>query len=390
MTTACPGLGFDPTPGAEHLVGAAATALRESSAALDQISRVLHGADAGEQWRGQAATAFRDAMQEDLRPRVDEAALAFSTALGALSGWQEFMVSAQDRTRRMEAEASELVARIQARDAQAAWGETVHLDGLEHALSEVRLRARRHGEDYEYQAQVVAQQLERAMDLAPNKPGFWSRLGDKFGDALGAMGKAADDLAEAVGEGLSDLVDNLAPILQTIGDIAAILSAVCGMLAFVPGLQFLGPVAIALAGTAFLAHYGAAAKAAGSPLEPFKNRATAIQLGLDAAGLVAGVGAWKAGDAVVKAAQAAGNPIRQMPQLVGLRSVPLPQGYFQLAKGGYSMGAREFALRVDSFVLNTTGNVLTGIGVPGVAGTARGWTRGEWGIVPGTTGEHRR
>lgn len=412
-TAVFPGLGFDPTPGDESLAQVATATLRDAAQALEQISNVLHGSGSTrEQWRGQAAEAFRGLMDDELRPKIDQAAESFNGSLRALEGWMSFMGGAQETSRRFEREAVDLKDKLDAKNAAlgslppapppgaappgpagAPAGEppspdtdaertnlTGQIDGLAQLLADVQAQARRHAEDYVRQGELVAGQLAKALDAAPNEPGFWDSLGDGIAGMIGELGDAVEWLGEQVMDGLQWVWDNLAPILQTIGDIAAMLSPILGMLALIPGLQILGAVSLALAGIAFLTHYGAAAKKHGSFLEPWKDPKTLAQLGTDLAGVVVGGGAALAGARLARVASA-GN-VRPVTQFIGGGTKPVPYNMFTVAKNGASMNSAEFGTRMVKYHLDATGHTLTGVGVPNTAGTVRDWTRGEWGKVP--------
>ena len=97
-----PTLGFDPTPGDVSAAREVAATTRSTAASLEQISDVLSGVGKGE-WRGKAAQAFRDLMDDDFAPKVQTAAHAFDGAARALGQWVGELGSYQSRTRRLDA-----------------------------------------------------------------------------------------------------------------------------------------------------------------------------------------------------------------------------------------------------------------------------------------------
>ncbi len=124
----------------------------------------------------------------------------------------------------------------------------------------MRKRARTLHSDYEEEGRNAAKRLQKAIDIAPNEPGFWDKLGEAIGNALDSIADAAAWLHDQAIE----LLGKLAPLLDLIGDIAGLLSAVTGLLALVPGLQFLGAASLVLAGVALGAHYLSAVGTTGS------------------------------------------------------------------------------------------------------------------------------
>ncbi|MCW2770159.1 MAG: putative integral rane protein [Aeromicrobium sp.] len=75
---------------------------------------MLHGAADGE-WRGQAAIAFRDLLDDDVRPKIDKCVEAFDDAHSALSTWSTSLDGYQSRAANCEKWAAEAQA-----DADAA------------------------------------------------------------------------------------------------------------------------------------------------------------------------------------------------------------------------------------------------------------------------------
>ncbi|WBB58451.1 hypothetical protein O7599_22775 [Streptomyces sp. WMMC500] len=361
-----PTLGFVPCPGDYETAKDTAATVRRTSDALGEICRVLEGADEGD-WRGKAADAFRALLADDFRPKVKDAYSAFSTARTVLTDWAENIDRQQRAAARLEEEAAELERTA---DAEAKKEEEKRDEGGERGadqesggsggsggsdedpLADVRRRARSLADDYEQEGREAAGRLQKALDIAPNEPGFWDKLGDAVGGALEAIGQAVMDPMGTLKE--------LAPLFKTLGDIAGLLSTVTGLLALVPGLQFLGAASLALAGVALVAHYLSAVGTTGSFLKALATK----DVILDAVGFGLGKLGARFGDEILAAAKASNQPTRMVAQLGGrLPAMELPQGYFQLARGAsYSMSVREFGMRTGQYFTTWTGNAFTAEG----------------------------
>jgi hypothetical protein len=368
MTVEYPILGFDPAPGEAERIAEAARSTSKALEAMNEVATVLRGADEGE-WRGEAAVRFREMLDDDLRPRIDDAVTAFDTAYRALESWSstvdlnrasaryyERMAAAaqerhdqavidlagvpeapgphdpppatkaeQDEIDKNDAEATRLAsARDDAREEVARWRE----------------RARTLQHDHEEEAGRIRGMFFNAIDIAPNEPNFLQRGVDWVGERLDELG----DLLADLGDRLLAFLQTIAPLLDFIGDIASLLGSVLGLLAFIPGLQFLAPFALALAGIGLLAHYLSAAGETGSFLEPFADPGLWVEMATVAVGAFA---VFKIGPALTSAAQVSGNT-RIVPQLVG-KPMEVPLGFFSVARGAVpTMETAEFAWRSAS------------------------------------------
>lgn len=135
------------------------------------------------------------------------------------------------------------------------------------------------------------------MDIAPNEPGMW----DKLGDAIADLGKAIADLPGQVGELLSDIGE----WVKSHADWITVAASVIGVVAiFCP---VLAPLAIGLSAVALFAH--AASYGVDGLFPPTgPNIGNWLTLGGDALGMIPGVGAAKAGVmAGLKAGRGAGG-----------------------------------------------------------------------------------
>ncbi|MFF1375748.1 putative T7SS-secreted protein [Streptomyces sp. NPDC058308] len=362
-----PALEFVPCPGNHDEVEKVAGSIRGAATALGEIRRVLRGADDGE-WRGKAAIAFRELLDEEFRPKVEEAFDSFDGAKGVIQGWADYMKDKQKVARGLEREAAEAKRAADKKkekdgnggkggsDAETKETESGTDDDTD-PVEEVRKRARTLHANYQEEGKNAADRLKDAIDVAPNEPGFWERLGDFIGDVLDKIG----DALSWVHDQLIELLGTFAPLLDLIGDIAGLLSAVTGLLALIPGLQFMAAASLPLAGVALGAHYLSAVGTTGS----FGKALLTKDVIMDAVGFGVGKLGAKMGDSVLAAAQLSGAPMRTVPQLIG-PAQELPYGIFQLAKStpsaSYVMGQDEFISRAASFHMTWAGHALTAEG----------------------------
>lgn len=310
-----PALGFVPCPGDHTVADDVARTVRRTAKALAEICQVLHGTGVGD-WEGKAAEAFREKFDDEFRPRMDDARDSFGDAATALEDWAAYMERKQSAALKLEARAATLDEQLgraheKADALKRADGDTKdsedHKGKLKDAnravnakeleLEELRRDGRRMADAYQTYGKEIAERLKKAMDIAPNEPGMWDRLGD----AISGLGKALADLPGQVGELLSDIGD----WIKAHADWITVAASVIGVIAiFCP---VLAPLAIGLSAVAFMAH--AASYGVEGLWPPTGPRiGNWLTLGGDALGMVPGVGAAKAGImAGLKAGRGAGG-----------------------------------------------------------------------------------
>ncbi|RBY95914.1 hypothetical protein DQ237_12300 [Blastococcus sp. TF02-8] len=386
MSGEFPSLGFDPAPGDVDMAASVSVGVRRTARVLEEIAAVLSGAADGE-WRGHAAIAFRNLLSDDLRPKVDAAARSFDGASRALDDWLGTMRSSQSRARILEAEHAEAVRR--ARSAHAAYANlpdpapstgqplTPEQQLAQAALSRARAGASRDASsadsevddvdaaardllaDYEEKGREIAARLQNAVDLAPNEPGFWQSLADEVGQVLDEI----DEFVADVSDWLIAALEQIAPLLDLIGDIAGLLATV---LALVPCMQV---VALVVAGVALLAHYGAAVGTTGSWSEALTDGTVLT----DAAGLALGFGAMSIASRLAKATDAAGNlnAAGEVPSLF----------HATMVSPDYAMGFDEMVWRTVSYHEKYAEWGLTAKEAPGNYGTLDEIVRWDFGAL---------
>ncbi|MEU6763837.1 putative T7SS-secreted protein [Streptomyces sp. NPDC046853] len=312
-----PALGFVPCPGDHVVADDVAKTVRRTAKALGEICHVLHGTGVGD-WKGKTAESFRETFDDEFRPRMDDARDSFRGAASALEDWAEYMERKQRAAVRLEAEAAAVakslkeahdkVGRLNDRDDKKkdsadhkdevkAANRAVNTQDLE--LEELRGKGRRMQKSYGAFGKEIADRLNSAMDIAPNEPGMW----EKLGNAIEGLGEALADLPDQVGE----LLSAVGEWIQEHADWITVAASVIGVIAiFCP---VLAPLAIGLSAVALLAH--ASAYGVDGLWPPTGERiGNWLTLGGDALGMVPGVGAAKAGVmAGFKAGRGAGGVV---------------------------------------------------------------------------------
>ncbi|MBT2470162.1 hypothetical protein J7E97_20350 [Streptomyces sp. ISL-66] len=165
-----PALGFDPAPGNPVAVQALAKKLHSSASSLGETCRVIDAlVSHSSAWQGEAATAFRASLSQDLPRNLRAAHTSLSEAARRLTGWHDTLVS--HRT-------------LAARYASQAAASTT-----QEALSDARRLAHELASEHAAAARAVAKTLTTtAQRLAPKEPGIlesiWNKIVDDPADAL--------------------------------------------------------------------------------------------------------------------------------------------------------------------------------------------------------------
>lgn len=257
MSRSFDALGFDPAPGDLGPGHEMARTMREVARTLGEIDAVVHG-EGDQQWRGQAAEAFRSLMGEDFAPRIREAHLSFSAASRALDGWVGSLAGFQARAAALEAQAERARADLArngdalaglgpvppdpdaAREHEARRGQldsAVRTSRTE--LDEVLRQARSLAEEASTSAATTAAALDTAVRAAPDEPGLW----DKLTDVVADIGTFLADVIEFVRDNWWDILHKLVAVAVVVLAVAALL---------VPGVGWLATAALiaAIADTA--------------------------------------------------------------------------------------------------------------------------------------------
>ncbi|MEU7278140.1 hypothetical protein AB0A69_05015 [Streptomyces sp. NPDC045431] len=214
MTDAAfPHLGWNPAPGSPAEIAALRSKLTSSAAALGTAHRLVRRL-LGESsyWAGEAADAFREALDGELPRYLGNAHRSLTKAADRLGTWHDSLVSYQTTAGRYETQAalhtkslrtaeSTHAATTSRADASPSdlHAATTALTEAREALHHVRRLARELEETHRAEAARVAKCLNEATDrLAPEEPGVLSKaldwisedLGDVLSDASAVMGFA--------------------------------------------------------------------------------------------------------------------------------------------------------------------------------------------------------
>jgi len=257
-----PNLGFDPCPGDLAGYEALAAYASRSAATLEQAVRVLASANS-DQWRGQAADAFRTHVQADVLPLANKAAASVGRAAAALHDWAVTLAGLQEEARALDRQAApyqvQLTAALRAAGLPATAqppyplpltsAQRSQVDDATTALAGITARANAIHAEYLAAVQRAGSQLEDAGTMAPHPPGLFSSL---WHDATSAWDTTVGDLSKFVHD---------KALLEFIAGIANAVATVAGLLALIPPLSVvfapiaLGAALFALGADALLAEF---------------------------------------------------------------------------------------------------------------------------------------
>ncbi|NUV54864.1 enoyl-CoA hydratase/isomerase family protein [Streptomyces coelicolor] len=279
-----PNIGRNPTPGSvedtRELAKRLGSLASELGTAVRQLERIECGA-----WKGKTAVAFTEYVGHDVTPLVRKSHESFGKASRALHRWANELADFQDEAAQLDKAAGKA---LDAKDTAEKEAKGKGSDDLATAAGDVdEVIQKVHGleERYKQAAARIGKELDKAADIAPNEPGFWDKLGQSIADAWDATG---------------DWLKEHADLIKAIGDVLSDVTAVLGMLAIVtlpfpPLAAIFGTAALIGSGLSLAAH--GVAKAAGADV-------SWLQVGLDAVGLLPGIGLFGKGIKVVGKADA--------------------------------------------------------------------------------------
>ncbi|MCF1596628.1 putative T7SS-secreted protein [Streptomyces muensis] len=256
-----PDLGWNPVPGIPSEVNAlrqkvasAATALRSCHTQLNKL--------VGESsyWEGDAAKAFREAIDGELPTYIKNAARSLEKAAAQLGNWDGYLTSNRDLAQKYNDAAAEkrsAIASAKERHAQAekhpdlglagqqfpsqeeADAATARLRAAERSLNDATIALNKANGEYDDviakareletthadNAETVAKSLDDATDkLAPKEPGWLSKAVDAIWDGIKATGEFLLEHAGTIGAiaGLLALFPTpLAPLFAGIALVAS-------------------------------------------------------------------------------------------------------------------------------------------------------------------------
>ncbi|MFJ1587228.1 putative T7SS-secreted protein [Streptomyces sp. NPDC088197] len=295
-----PLLGFDPTPGDVDRTRALARQLGDLHGELTATVTELDRLDCG-YWKGEAATAFVSHIDSDVAPLIKKAHDSFGRASSALSRWADQLHGFQAEADALEKEAATKQGSLDhaksaadpphppgdrpafvtpaqlgkdAKAQQAVTDATNALDGVRHRAEELHNR-------FTTAATSISHDLDKAGDIAPDKPGLFSRI--------------AHGVEDAWNNTLQWVKDN-ADIIKTIGDLLGAATALLGAIAiftapFEPVGAFFAAAAITFGAATLATHL--VAKLAGADV-------SWLTLGLDVVGVLPGIQGFTTGAKVAE------------------------------------------------------------------------------------------
>jgi hypothetical protein len=249
-----PNLGFDPCPGDLAGYEALAAYATRSAATLTAAARTLASAGS-EQWRGQAADAFRTHVQADVLPLASGAAGSLSRAAAALQDWSLTLAGLQNDARALDQQAAPYQVQLTAvlrsaglpatarppYPASLKRAQLTQVSEATTALAGIAARASEIHAEYLAAAQRTASQLTEAGSMAPQPPGLFASL---WHDATSGW--------DGIVREASNIVHDKA-IWEFIAGVANVVATVAGLLALIPPLSVVfAPIAVVAAGVALV------------------------------------------------------------------------------------------------------------------------------------------
>ncbi|MGP3922644.1 enoyl-CoA hydratase/isomerase family protein [Streptomyces sp. 8N616] len=276
-----PHIGWDPTPGdvvetrelAKQLAGLAS----ELGTALRELKQIEAGA-----WKGKTAVAFSDHISDDVTPLIQKSHDSFDKAARALRRWARELELFQDEADRLEKSAGEKLGDLSDAKAKDKEGKgSKDVGDASTAVDDVTNQVHDLEKRYADAAALISKELDKASDIAPNEPGLF------------------DKIVSGV-KGAVDWVKDHADIIALVGDLLSDLTGILGFLAiitlpFEPLGAIFGAAALITGALALGAH--SLAKLAGADV-------SWASIGLDAVGLLPGIGLFSKGAKVAKTGRA--------------------------------------------------------------------------------------
>jgi hypothetical protein len=347
VTRSFPHLGFDPTPGDVDRTRGLSRQLGDLHGELTTTVNELGRLDCSA-WKGEAARAFVAHIDHDVTPLIKKAHDSFGRASSALSRWADQLHGFQTEADALEREAATKQGTLD--QAKTAAGvPTDHtrphptpeaspdpdpkaaaeakkkqqaVTDASNALAGVRHRAEELHNRFTTAANAISHELDKAGDIAPDKPGLFSRI-------VHGVESAWNDTVQ--------WVKDHADLIKLIGDLLSDLSGILGVLAiltapFEPLGAIFATAAVITSAAALVTHL--VAKLAGADV-------SWMSIGFDALGAIPGIGAFSKGVKVADGAVAVG---RAAELGEGFRGVTTIGRNFVSLSGDMVAGAKEIKL----------------------------------------------
>lgn len=301
-------LGFDPAPGEVERITASAEQYgrvsKQLTAAMEAIESII---DQRGVWEGEASEAFARRVG-DLPKYLGKATESMSEASKAVGDWSTSLAEMQRKAQDLEFQ-----ARRARDDAEAArqnpafelagqtFTDQAALDAAQRALDEATRRldvaidkleriiedAERLREHHDEAAERIADLIDRAREIAPDKPGMLSgaldALGDALSDAFNDVIDFATDVIQEIGDFIADNANLIAQISTILGDISTVIGVVADFLP-PPADTIVGAVSLGLGVYALGGHL--LAKAAGADVSWETIMLDSVGVGTGLVGLI--------------------------------------------------------------------------------------------------------
>jgi uncharacterized protein YukE len=289
-----PGLGFDPAQGDQHTVAALAHDITTVGDELGELHGLLTrvGQSSGV-WEGAAAEAFRGKLGElpEYLQQGHDSMLACSQALRT---WHTRLTSFQATAKGLEADAVEARAKLSQRNADIDRVNAEIRSVMNTQISEARAKQiNDHADAAKAAADSAAHQLQQIIDEAERLRSQWQQCSE---DAERAIREAARNrppdisMWSKIGKSLSKAWEGFKDFLVEHADLFSTISSALAAAAIAVNVipvggqvasAILGAGSVAFAGAALAGHWMGYARGNGTPV---------WKMGLDALGLIPGVG----------------------------------------------------------------------------------------------------
>lgn len=260
-TNPYPSLGWNPVPGIPEQVTSLYRKVKSAADTLNNCHRQIeYLLGASSSWQGDAAGAFRDTLDGDLKTAMMNAGRSLDKAAAALSTWEGDLTSHRDLAKKYDdaarenkadadkartrydqaqanpdlklagkeypsqAEADAATARLRTAESELTEA-TTHLNNANNAYNDVIKKAKELEGTHSDAAEAVARSLDEADDkLAPKEPGWFDKALSAIGEGLKAVGEFLVENAGTIGAiaGLLALLPTpLAPVFAGIAVVAS-------------------------------------------------------------------------------------------------------------------------------------------------------------------------
>ncbi|RZQ62747.1 hypothetical protein [Amycolatopsis suaedae] len=256
-----PSIGYDPARGNVETLHTLATELSATATYADEARNALNGVKNNtDVWTGPAAQKFAENI-EDLPGYLGDAHWAMEHAGKALKTWADELKQYQQDAASIERDLAAALAKEQqahaaAEQANATAGQTITYDASNPAAAQAAQAQAQANAQAASQANAAANAATASVEELRRKAEQVLHAWEAGSRTCAARLREAGDRAPDEGffEGLGEWASGA---LEFIGDVAGIVSAIAGVLAFIPIVNVVAaPVALIAGGVALASHVG--------------------------------------------------------------------------------------------------------------------------------------